>query len=85
MRNRQVRVTVSRGFTRRRRWPIRRKTAAFVRAYRAFLDELHQLGHVEGTNLIVERYSGGGLLDRYEELVRNVVLSRHGCYLRQRL
>lgn len=47
-----------------------------VRAYRAFLDELRQLGHVEGANLIVERYSGGGRLDRYEELARNVVQSR---------
>jgi len=49
-----------------------------VRAYRAFLEELRELGHVEGTNLIVERYSGGGRQDHYEELVRNVVLSRPG-------
>jgi putative ABC transport system substrate-binding protein len=47
-----------------------------VRAYRAFLDELRKLGHVEGANLIVERYSGGARLDRYEELVRGVVQSR---------
>jgi putative ABC transport system substrate-binding protein len=47
-----------------------------VRAYRAFLEGLRELGHVEGANLVVERYSGGGRQDHYEELVRNVVLSR---------
>ncbi|MGB9114559.1 ABC transporter substrate-binding protein [Bradyrhizobium sp.] len=47
-----------------------------VRAYRAFLEQLRKLGRVEGANLIVERYSGGGRQDHYEELVRNVVQSR---------
>jgi len=45
-----------------------------VRAYRAFLHELRQLGHVEGANLILERYSAEGRLDRYEELARNDVV-----------
>jgi putative ABC transport system substrate-binding protein len=43
------------------------------RAYRAFLEELHRLGHVEGSNLVVERYSGEGRIDRYAELARTVV------------
>ena len=41
--------------------------------YRAFLDELAQLGFVEGENLIVDRYSGDGKLDNYPELARTVV------------
>ena len=41
--------------------------------YRAFLDELAQLGFVEGENLIVDRYSGDGKLDSYPELARTVV------------
>jgi putative ABC transport system substrate-binding protein len=45
-------------------------------AYRAFLDELRQLGHIEGANLIVERYSGEGRSDRYEQLAHSVVQSR---------
>lgn len=43
------------------------------RAYGAFLEELGRLGHVEGSNLIVERYSGEGRADRYAELARTVV------------
>lgn len=45
-------------------------------AYQAFLDELKKFGHVEGTNLIIERYSGEGRPDRYEPLARIVVQSR---------
>jgi putative ABC transport system substrate-binding protein len=43
------------------------------RAYRAFLQELRRLGRIEGTNLIVERYSGEGREDNYAELARTVV------------
>jgi putative ABC transport system substrate-binding protein len=41
--------------------------------YRAFFEELSRLGYVEGQNLGVERYSGGGQPERYAELVRDVV------------
>lgn len=42
---------------------------------RAFLDELARLGFVEGQNLVVDRYSGGGDMDSYPELARTVVNS----------
>jgi putative tryptophan/tyrosine transport system substrate-binding protein len=35
---------------------------------RAFLAELARLGFVEGQNLVVDRHSGGGHMDRYPEL-----------------
>src|SRR5947209_7209785 len=41
--------------------------------YRAFFEELSRLGYVEGQNLGVERYSGGGQPERYADLVRDVV------------
>jgi putative tryptophan/tyrosine transport system substrate-binding protein len=41
--------------------------------YRVFFEELRRLGHVEGTNLAIERYSGGGRTDHYAELVGEVV------------
>ncbi len=43
------------------------------RYYRAFFEELRQLGYVEGRNLIVERYSGEGRTERHAELARLVV------------
>lgn len=36
-------------------------------------DELKRLGYVEGKNLIVERYSAEGQLERYESLAHEVV------------
>jgi putative tryptophan/tyrosine transport system substrate-binding protein len=36
-------------------------------------DELRRLGHVEGDNLVIERYSGEGRAPRYPELARDVV------------
>jgi len=42
---------------------------------RAFLEELARLGFVEGQNLVVDRYSGGGHMDSYPELARTVVKS----------
>ena len=41
--------------------------------WRAFFEELHRLGDVEGENLIVERYSGGGRPEGYADLAREVV------------
>jgi putative tryptophan/tyrosine transport system substrate-binding protein len=44
--------------------------------YRAFFEELRSLGYVEGRNLAVARYSGGGLVERYAELAREVVSTK---------
>ena len=41
--------------------------------YEAFLQELRQLGDVEGQNLVIERYSGEGRTEHYDELVDEVV------------
>jgi putative ABC transport system substrate-binding protein len=38
-----------------------------------FFGELKRLGYVEGTNLIVDRYSAEGNFDRYPDLAREVV------------
>jgi putative ABC transport system substrate-binding protein len=46
------------------------------RYYRAFFQELRRLGYVEGRNLIVERYSGGGRSEHYAGLTRDVVRSK---------
>lgn len=43
--------------------------------YRAFFQELRRLGYVEGENLIVERYSGGGRAATYPELAASIVRS----------
>jgi putative tryptophan/tyrosine transport system substrate-binding protein len=45
-------------------------------AYRAFVGEFRRLGHVEGQNLIFDRYSGEGHPERYEKLARHVVTRR---------
>jgi putative tryptophan/tyrosine transport system substrate-binding protein len=44
--------------------------------YRAFFEELRRLGYVEGRNLAVARYSGGGLVEHYAELAREVVRTK---------
>nr|WP_249798511.1 ABC transporter substrate-binding protein [Bradyrhizobium zhengyangense] len=44
--------------------------------FRAFFEELAQLGYVESQNLSVERYSAEGQLDRFAELARNVVATQ---------
>jgi putative tryptophan/tyrosine transport system substrate-binding protein len=41
--------------------------------YRAFFEELRRLGYIEGRNLSVARYSGGGRTEHYAELAREVV------------
>src|SRR5262249_20683390 len=47
-----------------------------LRLYRRLFQELRRLGHVEGRNLIVERYSGEGRTEHYAELARDVVRSK---------
>jgi putative ABC transport system substrate-binding protein len=44
-----------------------------VTGWSALFRELRRLGYVEGENLIVERYSGGGQEARFGELAREVV------------
>jgi putative ABC transport system substrate-binding protein len=41
--------------------------------YRAFFGELRRLGYVEGENLVVDRYFGGGRIGQYRELVGEVI------------
>jgi putative ABC transport system substrate-binding protein len=41
-----------------------------LKYYREFFHELHQLGYVEGNNLVVERFSGEGRSDHYPEVAR---------------
>ena len=41
--------------------------------YRVFFEELRRLGYVEGRNLTVARYSGGGRTEHYADLAREVV------------
>ena len=44
--------------------------------FQAFFEELHRLGYVEGRNLAVARHSGGGLIEHYAELAREVVRAK---------
>ena len=41
--------------------------------FRVFFEELNLLGFIEGQNLVVERYSAEGRLERHVELAREVV------------
>ena len=41
--------------------------------FRAFFEELRRLGDIEGPNLAIERYSGGGRPALYPDLAREVV------------
>jgi putative tryptophan/tyrosine transport system substrate-binding protein len=43
------------------------------RVYAAFLDELQRLGYVEGQNLVIQRYSAAGNMERYTDLAREIV------------
>jgi putative ABC transport system substrate-binding protein len=43
------------------------------RSYRALFRELRRLGHIEGQNLVVERYSGEGRTEHYADLAREAV------------
>ncbi len=42
----------------------------------ALFTELERLGYVEGQNLVVDRYSGGGHLDRFDNLASEVVRTK---------
>ena len=44
-----------------------------IPVFRAFFEELRRLGDVEGPNLTIERYSGGGRPAGYPDLAREVV------------
>jgi putative ABC transport system substrate-binding protein len=46
---------------------------SFYTGWSALFKELRRLGYVEGKNLIVERYSGGGQPERFAELAREVM------------
>jgi putative ABC transport system substrate-binding protein len=46
---------------------------ALARVWAAFFGELRQLGYIEGKNLVVERYSGEGRVERFRDLASNVV------------
>jgi putative tryptophan/tyrosine transport system substrate-binding protein len=50
--------------------------ASYRRSYHGVFDELSRLGFEEGKNLVVERYSAGGQIDRYAQLARDVVDTR---------
>jgi putative ABC transport system substrate-binding protein len=47
--------------------------SAGIPYFSAFFNELRRLGYVEGQNLLIERYSGGGRASRYPDLARDVV------------
>jgi hypothetical protein len=42
-------------------------------AWPGFLKELRRLGYVEGTNIVLERYSAEGARERFDEFVSDVV------------
>ena len=44
-----------------------------LRYYHAFFEELRRLGYVEGRNIVIERYSGEGLVENYASLAQDVV------------
>jgi putative tryptophan/tyrosine transport system substrate-binding protein len=44
-----------------------------ARLWGAFFGELRRLGYVEGKNLVVERYSGEGRVERFRDLASGVV------------
>jgi len=44
--------------------------------FRPFFDELRRLGDIEGQNLAVERYSGGGNPEGYADLAREIVAQK---------
>src|SRR5581483_5231300 len=47
-----------------------------LRYYRAFFEEFRRLGYVEGQNVLIERFSGEGSVEKYAALVDKVV-NRH--------
>ena len=53
--------------------PVARIHDPRVRLFQAFFEELARLGDVEGQNLTIEAYSGGGRPEGYADLAREVV------------
>jgi len=53
--------------------PVALMSETGLRIWRVFFEELRRLGHVEGQNLNVERYSGEGHPERYADLARGIV------------
>jgi len=53
--------------------PVARIHDPSVRPFRAFFEELRRLGDIEGQNLTVDAYSGGGQPEGYADLARKVV------------
>ena len=56
--------------------PVDRIHDPGVRPFRAFFEELRRLGDVEGQNLVVDSYSGGGRPEVYADLARKLVSSK---------
>src|SRR5690349_8776157 len=56
-------------------YPTATMVPSFDRFYRALFDEIGRLGFVEGKNLVVERYSGGGQVDGLANLAHDIVES----------
>jgi putative tryptophan/tyrosine transport system substrate-binding protein len=44
-----------------------------LRYYRAFFEEFRRFGYVEGQNVLIERFSGEGNVEKYAALVDEVV------------
>jgi putative ABC transport system substrate-binding protein len=53
--------------------PATRISDTLPRLYQPFFDELRRLGDIEGRNLTIERYSGEGRREGYDDLAREVV------------
>jgi putative tryptophan/tyrosine transport system substrate-binding protein len=56
--------------------PTEQMVASYYSFFRVFFEELSRHGFVEGKNLVVERYSGGGQRDRFAQMARDVVDTR---------
>jgi hypothetical protein len=54
---------------------------AQARLWGAFFGELRRLGYVEGKDLVVERYSGEGRVERFRELASSSGSPPSGPYL----
>jgi len=53
--------------------PVAELTASGEPFWQVFFNEFRRLGYVEGNNLLIERYSGGGRAAHYPELARAIV------------
>jgi putative tryptophan/tyrosine transport system substrate-binding protein len=63
-------------------WPVAELTeSSSNRFWRELFLEIRRLGYVEGKNLVIERYSGGGRADLYPKLARDVATSNPNLIL----